>query len=402
MPTYDLFSLPSVLWSRIISHLNQTEISSLLLTCTQMNSLVHEHVRHELIVTEWASSGSKMIRAIRNGEFSPRTCSRIQVLRVKFTAFDEVKKVLHYLPSLKDKLLSLKRIVIIAYKTEDAIQIADFLSKDYETCDVEVAARAEISNTISFGLSLSHLTSVKVPALLCCDFKFLNSVYELDVKRIIRRGDGSHIDFRPKRRLDRLSVTYADYVLLGRPACTELHLYLEPETEELEIEDAGLRILKLVAATAGYPGFVPNIRAPSLNALILCNTVPHHTVKLFENNCFDSVEFLSIAPVTFTVLRAIRQADRLPRLKQLLVMVTNSSLTSAHPAERYFEKKKLVAYLQTVAMMYPIDVRSVSMIFKPSMFCSEGLWRLTSQSAFSKYLPLVSPPLTVPLGLNAP
>lgn len=425
-----LNELPSAVWASILSYLSHTDMCSLMLLNQQIKRTVEPYLYMELTITEWASSGARLARAILNGIVSNETCACIRRLKVLFTSLDEISEALEILLDIQHRMTSIEVIEVEAHRTEDAYRAIYVLASQYRNCEMRASARAppiipppplnDFSGSPNYqaelGLHLnprqgsicsnassdelpseSYLGPIVLPLLshLCLpllyrrEFSFLSSINYLKLDRVIEDGSGTQL--RTKDVIQHLTLPYSAYVELGSPVAYNLELLLSSEIHDLFIHDPACTLLKLVA-TSDMPFIEPLIRTPSLKALILCNIAPLPSIKLIENNSLDTVEFISTAPVTIPVLQALASKRLLPQLKLLLVMVTRASFLTQTAPLRKREAKKLAEWLQVVASTYPVDIRDISRLLREDIYFSDGLWCLAAQTPYKKYLPFVVPP----------
>lgn len=425
-----LNELPSAVWNSILSYLSHTDMCSLILLNQQIKRVVEPYLYMELTITEWASSGARLARAILHGVVSNETCACIRRLRVLFTSLDEIDEALEILLDIRPRMTSIEVIDVEAHKTEDAYKAVYMLASQYHGCEIKLSARAPPLHHSPFGKTLSelpehqteldsqlisrpgsvssntsseefppetYLGSTVLPLLshLCLpilfrqELSYVTSINSLRLDKVIE--DGSGVQLKTKDAIQHLALPYDSYVKLGSPVANNLELALTCEDRDIYVHDPACTLLKLVA-TVDIPLIEPHLRTPSLKALVLCNIAPLPSIKLIENNNLDSVEFISIAPVTIPVLQALASKRLLPELKLLLAMVTRASFLTQTAPLRKSEAKRLVEWLQVVASTYPVDIRDFSRLLREDIYFSDGLWCLAAQTPYRRYLPLVAPP----------
>lgn len=388
-----LSMLPVSCWSSILAYLTTRDMRNLLLVSRSIKDIVQRYLYHELTLTEWASSGARIAEAIQHGIVSDAACECMEVLRVQFTSIEEISEAVRLCLEIQPRLPNVRSLCIEAHKTEDALSVLNLLIQRYAYCTtVNVVARAPSEGQLALAQqTLPYITTLQIPSLLRHETSFLARVSDLELEEVI--PDGSTFPYLGQRGLvfDRLAVSYASYVDLGSPPSVQLELRLGPEDEQVIVDDSGCDVLKLTASR-DLPQITPKLHLPSLRVLILCNIAPLPTINLLEFTRLDTLEFLSVAPVTLPALQALTNKAHLPSFRLLFVLVSRASFLSDSQFMRKRETRRIVEWLQMLAAQYPVDVRDFSWLLRQDIYFSDGLWCLTAQTRYSKYLPLVAPP----------
>lgn len=388
-----LAALHDSCWSAILAHLDARTMHNLLLVSHSIKVIVQRYVYHELTLTEWASSGARIAEAIQRGRVSDETCECIEVLHVQFTSIEEIRETIRLCLEIQPRVPNVHTLYIEAHKTEDALSVSSLLLQRYAHCSiVNVVARAPSENQLVHAQhTLPFITSLQIPRLFRHETSFLTRASDLDLEEVL--PDGSTYPYLAQRgfAFDRLALPYASYVDLGSPSSVQLELRLRDEDEQVVIKDSGCDVLKLTA-TRDLPHITPKLHLPSIRALILCNIAPLPTINLLESTRLDTLEFLSVAPVTLPALQALANKAYLPSLRLLLVLVSRASFLSESQMLRKRETHRIVEWLQMLAAQYPVDVRDFSRLLRRDIYFSDGLWCLAAQTRYRKYLPLVAPP----------
>lgn len=386
----NLTDLPDAIWVKILSHLSPADTARLLLVNRSIQQTIQPYIYHELTLTEWASSGARLARAILDGVVSDSTAECIKKMRIEFTSMDEINETLQLSISICRRMRGLLQIDVDAHFTGDALLVVAQLASVYSQVQSwGVSARAAADWPLALCPSvLPLITNVHLPRLFRQELGYLNNVQTLYLDEVIE--DGSSEVLRTAA-LVKLVVPLSVYAQIGRPPALHLELYMGPGDQELVVDDALCCTLKLVA-THDLPQIEPALRVPSLRALVLCNVAPEPTFKLVERTDFSTVEFISLAPVTTIALQALYSKKQMPSLRIVVLVVLAASFVSDLPTPRKREVRRHVEWLQMLASKYPVDVRDPQRLLDMDIYFSDGLWCLASQTPFSRLLQLVPPP----------